>query len=544
MIRMYDFGADTSNVCSNERKALAWPIAVWSCYIPESECQDLNILEHLILRLVASGVKEPQSVLCRNIGFNKDLVEAAIEICKDKEYFDRRYSELTLSSDGKSVLGTFENPYSNDLEISRKCKRIYMVQDLVTKSVVPIFNIEKLPQFYIEEEDVIEIRYDKSNQHKPKGISIKAAMTYWQKLCHNQRLGLASGTNTVDFSDTSDSAETAISEFVPFEDEVDWTDIATDQTNKIDDIRTLADREDEEKLQAQETSIRNLTILDDTPEIYFARGYVAINKNAPDEAIVISPFGSNMDNWFRTVMNRLRTCDEAFKEEIQLFLMLKRDELKDVIAFGNDLNINLFNEYPYICNDPDFKAVKTTISRLSVSKNRFENGEDDTITFAQTLRTAYEASIRLVVKNNPDLFKYRNLQYEEYRKNLKLLVDSYAFLDKSVLREYDNPNLYKNMVNSKETDGSTTGFFALLLMDAWENKTGKSMDLIRNMPELPIRLKKLTSNLKGEKGMGNAASHGGDEIAELKITKQKAFEQYEEFENIFRALYNRFMEGR
>ena len=50
MVRMYDFGAEYSSVDANERRAIAWPIAVWSCYIPESEMQDINILECLILQ--------------------------------------------------------------------------------------------------------------------------------------------------------------------------------------------------------------------------------------------------------------------------------------------------------------------------------------------------------------------------------------------------------------------------------------------------------------------------------------------------------------
>jgi hypothetical protein len=66
------------------------------------------------------------------------------------------------------------------------------------------------------------------------------------------------------------------------------------------------------------------------------------------------------------------------------------------------------------------------------------------------------------------------------------------------------------------------------------------------MPELPIKIKELTSNLRGrdKKGAGNTASHGSDEIADLKFTQHKVFQQYREFEDIFRSVYNRFMEGK
>ena len=100
------------------------------------------------------------------------------------------------------------------------------------------------------------------------------------------------------------------------------------------------------------------------------------------------------------------------------------------------------------------------------------------------------------------------------------------------------------MTQANEDEGYATAFLAMFLMDAWQNRNGRSMDLLRNIPELPIRIKELTSNLRGHdrKGVGNTASHGGDEIAELKFTEHKALQQYQEFEDVFRAIYNRFME--
>ena len=58
MVKLYDFGTDTSSVGANERKAFAWPVAVWSCYIPENETQDINILEQLILKKTLSVVRK------------------------------------------------------------------------------------------------------------------------------------------------------------------------------------------------------------------------------------------------------------------------------------------------------------------------------------------------------------------------------------------------------------------------------------------------------------------------------------------------------
>lgn len=551
MLRMYDFGADYSSVSVNERRAIAWPVAVWSCYIPESETQKINILESLILQLVQKGFKNPKETLCNTVGFNKELVEAAVESCKTQGFFDRRFKELMLSENGKAVLGKIENPYTADLEASQRTKRIYMIQDLVTKSVVPVFDIDKLPDVYFEDDSALEIRYKKvhgknQNALKPKSASVKTALRYWSRLCSNIRHGISYGKNTIELS-VPPRVEEDIEDFIPFEDEVEWDSIQEDGSI-AEEVTTLADKESEESQQKQDKEVKKITILDDSPELYYARGFIAINRSAPDEIIVISPFGNRLDDWFRTVINRLRANDVTFEEEIQLFLELKREDLKDVIAFGNDLNIILFNEYPYICNNPEFIAVKKQIERLTISRDRILDGEDDSITFAQVLRSAYEASLRLVAKKNPYLFDAVSLSYEDYKYNLRCLVDSYSFLEEDVFREYCGIGIYKNMTNTSGDEGYATAFFALILMNAWKDKNGKSMDLLRNIPTLPIRLKELTSNLKRDankniKGQGAVASHGGDAAAELKLSVKIVQDQYSEFENLFRAIYNRYMEG-
>ena len=126
-------------------------------------------------------------------------------------------------------------------------------------------------------------------------------------------------------------------------------------------------------------------------------------------------------------------------------------------------------------------------------------------------------------------------------------MNSYSFLEDDVFSEYSSRAMHRNMTCTAENDGYATAFFALFLMDAWKNRDGKSMDLLRNLPDLPIRLKALTSRLRREgkynkTGEGTAASHGGDAIAELIFTKEKVLERYGEFEKLFRAFYNRFME--
>ena len=76
-----------------------------------------------------------------------------------------------------------------------------------------------------------------------------------------------------------------------------------------------------------------------------------------------------------------------------------------------------------------------------------------------------------------------------------MLVDSYSFIDQDTYREYSGFPIYKNMTSANEEEGYATAFIALFMMDAWNNKSGQSMEMLRNLPSLPLRIKELTSNL-------------------------------------------------
>ena len=552
MAKLYDFGADASGVSANERKAIAWPIAVWSCYIPESDVQGLNIIEHLILQLVDKGYPNVADILCRQVGFNRDLVQAALDACIDKDYFDRRFKEYRLSVEGEKILGKFDNPYSQDLEASKRNKKIYMIQDLVTKSVVPVFDIDKLPEFYIEESNVLEIKSASFVKKKPKSASIRTALRYWSRLCNNTRHGINMGSNSVNLSNPPKQVE-EVEDYIPFEDEVDWEDVLnTDDRKEYEVLKidvdtegetSLADKEEEERQTKMKNEVKNITILDDSPEFYLARGFIAINRNAPDEAIVISPFGRRMDDWFRTVINRLRTCDGAFEDEIQIFLMEKQEELKNVIAFHNDLQIELFNRFPYISNNAKYTDLKRAIRALVITKERIVAGEDETHNYTENRATALQIALRHLFDSHKEMFQQK-LSYGDYELAIKGLVNSNGFRE-NILHNYlsSDKSIYNHAKGCKDGTGHITGYSALLLIDAWNHKDGKSMDLLKAMPEFPDIIYKITRP-RNTSTHGNKGKNGKAGYAEMYVSKEEAIKGYKEFEDVLTALYTRFMEGK
>ncbi len=532
MNRLYDFGTDASNIGVNERRALAWPVAVWSCYIPESDLHDVNILEGLILKLVKNGFSNIEDILNRKLGFNKDLVDAAIEGCENKGYFDRRHKDLTLSKDGESILSKYENPYSDDLEMSQNTKKIYMIQDLVTKSVVPVFDITTLPNFYLEDDTAIKINYqlnDDVRARKPRSASIKTALRYWARLCNNRRLGIDGGAESA--LNLAEDEQGTLEQFIPFEDEVAW--------DSSDEIVSMADKEEADQKEKTVTEVNRITILDDYPEIYYARGYIAINRNAPDEIVVVSPFGNRMNEWFRTVINRLRANDSEFNDEIELFLMEKREELKDVIAFSNDLNIALFDRFPFISNDSKFLDLKRAIEGLTRTKERIVAGEDETHNFTDNRATALQIALRHLFDTHTDLF-IKKMDFSEYKVLIQELVNTYGF-DSDIEASYKKTEILSHALSCKIGTGHITGYSALLLIDAWKNKSGKSMDLLKAMPEFPMKIFEITRP-RNTSTHGNIGYKNKKGYADMYISEDEAIQMYSDFENMLIALYTRFME--
>lgn len=548
MVKLYDFGVDMQNISANERKAIAWPVAIWSCYIPESEANSLNILEHLILQLVDRKVENIEYLLCKQVGFNEELVGAAISSCNDKGYFDKRAlnkredKRYVLTVDGKSILGKYDNPYDFDLSASKRNKKIYMIQDLVTKSVIPIFDTEKLPDFYVEDNTAIEVHYDNFIGRKPKSASMKVALKYWARLCNNRRMGIVSGSNKINTTSVEESVGT-IEEYIPFEDEVVWEEVEETTMTEENQVKTLYNKEAEQEQEEKNNNLANITILDDSPEIYYARGFIALNKNNPDEAIVLSPFGERMDDWFRAVINRLRACDESFEEEILLFLMMKKDELKDIVAFGNDMKIELFDRFPFISNNNEFADLKRAIEALVRTRDRIIDGNDETHNFTENRATALQIALRHVIDRHIEMLQ-KNISFEDYRMAIKGLVHSYGF-DEDIIRNYlsSDKAIYNNMKKCKEGNGHITGYSALFLVDAWKNKDGMSMDMLKAMPEFTEIIYDITRP-RNTSTHGNKGKNGEKGYAELYISKDEAIQGYKDFEEIFIALYARFMEGR
>ncbi len=531
-MKLYDFGADFKGRKPEALKALAWPVNAWTCYIPDNVNPQLNILEKLILSLVSkriSTTKESiKEILVNQLKLNSDLVENVLEECM-QNHFNKNYKEFRLKSDSEKVLAALDGEITPGMEMSDTMKKVYLLQDAVTNVVVPCFNIEQLQSendyTLVEDKNCVILHPVFFTQ--PRTAAINNALRLWGRIFKAMNSGETVSPNSFDM------------DIAPVNDD---DDIDGDNGFGQDEapVKTLADRENVAK------RIEAITVFDDEPKTYYAKGYLAFNPSNPSEIEVVSPFGAYFDNWFMKLVNRLRVADKAFSEELEMFLMEKTEQFKDTVAFGNDLDIQLFDDFPVICNDKKYAILRKAIKELSKDVDRIRKGEDESTNFVKNMRTAIEVMFRTVIDANPEIKKiktaYRgkwsaksghNCDFDLYGADLRRLVETYR-LNSEIESLYKNTGIYNNMIDSYQ--GNTKDNAALILIYALKNPGSNAMQLVRNYDYLFVEILKLIN-------LGNDASHGGKKYVEMYYSKDEAEKFYAQFENIVRALYTNLVEG-
>jgi len=521
-MKLYNFGADIRGRQDGTLKPLAWPINAWTCYIPDNVNPELNILERLILSLVGKGVSrttgEIKDILVRQIGMNGDLIDNVLSDCS-KNYFDnRRKAELALNAHAKMLLEAIEGEVSPEMQMSDFSKRIYLIQDAVTGAVVPCFNVDRLPEFAdlsVEEGSFIPLQTVSTAQ--PKTAAIANALRQWGKVrraIENDEIPqdnhVEMGAEFSDFGEDDFGTEVALEEISPnVMEKTEWVD--------------------------------SVTLYDDAPRPFFAAAYVAFNPNNPTEIEIISPLGRAYDNWFMKIANRLRACDERFAEDLQMFLMEKTELFKDKIAYGNDMGIQLFDDYPAICNDAAYADLNKAIRDLSKDLLRIRNGEDESTNFAKNLRTALEVVFRTAVNAHPEIKEqkkeYRSLEFrqgfERYRMKIRRVAEANR-LDDAVKQRFINQNIYRNVTDLRQ--GNPKDNAALILLYASETPANFATRFVIDYCYIFTELFDLYH-------LGTDAGHAGTNFTTMYLSPPEAEMRYSQFEGIVRAIFSHFIEG-
>ena len=527
-MKLYNFGADVRGRQPDTYKPIAWPINVWACYIPDNVNPKLNILEKLILSLVGKGLartdREIKDILVKQIGMNSDLIDNVLADCK-KDYFDKRHgTELVLNTHAKTLLEAIDGEITPEMQMSDLTKKVYLIQDAVTNTVVPCFSVDTLPEDgdyeLIEDQNCISLQAIDSSQ--PKTAAITNALRHWGKIRKAIDSGELSQENQVDM-------ETEPSDF---EDE----DFILDENP----VKALSESTDKPK------QISSITVYDDEPKSYFAIAYVAFNPSNPTEIEIISPLGKVYDNWFMKLVNRLRVYDKSFTEELQLFLMERTELFKDRIAFGNDMEIQLFDDFPLICNSPAYADLKKAIRDLSKDVVRFRQGDDETTNFAKNLRTAIEVIFRTAINAHPEIKAQKKdycgfekdktafqQDFNRYKLKIRQVVETNR-LNADIKQRYSTQGIYKNMADPRSSNPKDNA--ALILLYASKTPANFATQFVIDYDHVFIDMYDLYH-------LGTDAGHAGANFTTMNFSLHNVETYYSQYENIVRALFSCFIEG-
>ena len=526
-MKLYNFGADVKGRQPDTYKPIAWPINVWACYIPDNVNPKLNILEKLILSLVSKGIgrtaREIKDILVKQIGLNDDLIDSVLADCS-KEYFDSRHkTELVLNTDAKRLLEAIEGEITPEMQMSDLTKKVYLVQDAVTNAVVPCFSMDILPDDgdYVLFDDENCICLQAIDYAQPKTAAITNALRLWGKI----RKAIDSGEI---IQDNQVNMEIEPSEF----DEEEFG--AGDNPTK-----TLSDSIDKPK------QISSITVYDDEPKSFMAVAYIAFNPSNPTEIEVISPLGNIYDNWFMKLVNKLRIYDKNFTDELQLFLMERTEIFKDRIAFGNDMEIQLFDDFPLICNSSQYADLKKAIRDLSKDVGRIRKGEDESTNFAKNLRTAIEVIFRTAINSHPEIKAQRteycgfenNYAFQQdfarYKMRIRQVVETNR-LDDAIKQRYCNKGIYKNVANPYQSNPKDNA--ALILLYASRQPANFATQFVIDYDHIFIEMYDLYH-------LGTDAGHAGANFTTMYFSPEDVELYYSQYEGIVRAIFSCFIEG-
>lgn len=525
-MRLYDLGVESLGQKTEALKALAWPVNAWACFVPENLNPPLNIFEKLILSLIDKQIVRTRSdlkyVLIKEIGLNENLVENIVENCCEKHIDKRKKEDLRIKEESRKLLDAMVDGITLDMEPSDKMKKIYLFEDLITNTVIPCFNIEELPDEIeakdFNEDDCVSLKYERK-YNQPKTSSISNALYYWTRIQKEKRNFENPNDNQVDL------------ESEPISDNID-VESELFELNEIDQAT---------EKNIKQPNLKWLTIFDDEPTPLLVKGYIAFNPSNPTSVEIISPFGNDFNNWFMKIVNRYRLTDEDFSFALQAFVEEKTDVFKGKVAFDNDLDIQLFEDFPIICNDPKFSSLKKSIRDLAKVYARIKDGEDDEYSnFAKNLRTAIEVAFREAIVANPDVFRMRydycdpSTGYGKYKVAISQFVSANRLND-DIRRRFTNKEIWGNITHPKGTidRGNPKDNAALLLLYANKNPNSDVCNFVLQYRNIFLELFDLVQ-------VGNGDTHGN---YGQNYTLQNIEQYYVQYENIVRAMYSHLIEG-
>lgn len=458
-----------------QRKKIAWPIYAWKCILPIEMSKDIDILQKLLLSSTRIGNIE-QNFLVEKFGFSKDLLQAVKEKCINEGYLTKQ-GELTDIGQKKV---SNKNFYSSDLNNASRCEKIYLLKDAISGDVIPNFSIENIPRWSEDEQGKLVLPQNYINRKKPSILDITTGL----KTCH--RLNKVRKDHQQAYA--TENVEICGYEFDD-EEEVDWTNINDEGDIEVKKENKVEDNEEENK----KNKIINIKIWDNTPELIYVDSYIYIDPDKPNEWRVRSPLGRDEDAWFTSRLRAETYKNLDLKEEIDFFVDITREELKDKYAFDNYYKIELFNQFPKIANYPEFKYLKEEIESVKRVEVRIKGGDEDYDTLFLRCQKALECLFGLCISKIENRFDVvRNINKDDFKYQVNSIASEIGV---NVPQNYLSFQICKSLFYvPKLKSGSIKDRALFMLYDAYYNENSNALYILKDMPEFYENINLIANN--------------------------------------------------
>lgn len=484
-MEIYNLIDEAKQIDNNKAKVIAWPVRMYECLVPDNIGQSINPLQKLILGLIKDNKNSVNNLLknflLTEIGLQENFINNLIEECQDKGFIVIKEGIASLTNKGKETIRYFDSTEDYIPNVD-SLKKVYLFQDLVSGMVIPYFSMSQPPtnKTFIDDDKIIEISKSKTN-NRVSIQQIKNATLRWKRIYKEIK--------------NEDS-------FVEREIEIEDEDMFVDQPQQI--------YQEKDNLLNEE---KGFYLEDEKGKEFYLRGFIVFDEKNIEQVKVVSPFGKYFDFWFSKILGFEAKSNQILKEKLEIFILEKKEEFKDIIPFDDPENVEIFKDVPQICNDEKYQNLKKVILEFDANLKAYKReGKVFVSSVLTSIRRVLEVLTKYCVNSVEDIesiydfYREEKCCFEHYKTDLE-----YFFVVNNFPEEMrwlsNNKEIYTNLQNQinrkgkNENDtGNTKNHVGILMLYAFRNEGSKVYSFIKDYTSIILDIFWLA-------GEGNDGTH-------------------------------------
>ena len=379
--QLYYFDFPLSDPYNSYSKTFFWPVSLWEVLSPSMQEDRLNAFERLFIEVAATENGIPENLLISELGIPRQLY---LQICSNLKR-KGLLNEGRLTEEGKKAV--LEKDYfSEELKIA-KAERIIMLQDALSGKIIPFI----LPRDvkYERVKDGFPI-LNRAQAKAPEKADIAAALKLY--VSYKRKSASKSYDGLDEDSSPQNSSSTGLT-------------LGMDYNGAL-------------RIVGRANSGRNHSKC-------FVRCHLSIDprnvtNQEPDNIwSVITPFGPYCNEWMRDRLAAAMRADPELNDRIMEKVIEIRESMRDVVAFRNDSNIAILNQYPMLSNDEKYHVLRDRIEDFEWVEHQLDCGMPVNDTWRTRLSNAVDRILKYHLKRINDIERTQiKIWLEDHRSAL------------------------------------------------------------------------------------------------------------------------------